>query len=296
MNINISRIYYNAICGALGGVLSWAVIGALPLTATNLLAVFLLDAIKGALVGMLVGAMLGIVDGLFFSRSFNRVLRGVGIGAMVGVIGGAIGLVLGEAIFVFLGGGVLPRTLGWGILGLLVGMGEGIANRRPDKRSYGLIGGLLGGLLGGATYERLSILLRGWGYDRESALSIGGVIGLMLIGACIGSLVGIVEDVLRKARFKVLGGLLEGQPITIPPKREVSIGKADKCDIILPGDADIQQLHAKVMQQNDQFTVLSINGPVQINQGGQWQSVSQVVLANGDEVRLGRTRLRFFKE
>jgi len=296
MSLNISRIYYNTICGALGGWLSWAAIGLLPQNTGDLLMVFVLDAIKGAVVGALIGALLGVVDGLFFSRNIRRVIRGIVTGAIVGMLGGVIGLVLGEAIFVMFGGGLLPRTLGWGVFGLLVGMSEGIANKRPDKRSYGLIGGLMGGLMGGAAYEGASLMLRTRGFDREAALSIGSVIGLIMIGACIGSLIGIVEDVLRKARFKVLWGPLEGQPITIPAKPEVSIGKADRCDIILPGDSDILQSHAKLVQRAGQFTLASAGGLVSVNRGGQWQPIPQVILANGDEVRLGRTRLRFYTD
>jgi len=253
MSIDKQRIYYNALFGALGGLISWLIVGLfLNVDTSQLWMLFLKDALLGATVGICIGEAIGAVDGLTVSRSWRRLSRGVFLGSLLGMVGGLIGLVVGEGIFKWAGGGVWPRAIGWAIFGLLVGTGEGRVQRSKGKTSYGAIGGLLGGLIGGSTYERLSTLLRAITHDREFALTLGSAIGLMILGACIGSLIGLVEDILRTAWLKVMRGRLEGRTFSLT-RKETSLGKADDCDIVLPGDDDIYPRHALVEQTQKTF-------------------------------------------
>jgi len=290
MSIDKQRIYYNAMFGALGGLISWLFIGLfLNIDTSRLLMLFLKDALLGATVGICIGGAIGAVDGVTVSRSWRRLSRGTLLGSVIGLVGGMIGLVIGEVIFKFAGGGVWPRAIGWAIFGFLVGTGEGLSQRSTAKAGYGAMGGLLGGLIGGSTYERLSTLLRAFTHDREFALTVGSAVGLIILGACIGSLIGLVEDILRSAWLKVVVGPLEGRTFTLT-RKETRLGKADDCDVVLPGDDDIYPRHAVIEQTQKTFVLRPLEHPVLVNKQLMGQSH---LLKHGDRIQLGRTQVIF---
>ena len=130
--------------------------------------VYLRDAIIGPLVGVCIGFAVGAADGLLGARSLRRMFRGGQYGAVLGALGGVLGLTIGEFFFNQFHGGVLPRAIGWGLFGMLVGISEGVSQGMPVKVRYGILGGLLGGLIGGSTYECLTAMFRGGG-----ALALG---------------------------------------------------------------------------------------------------------------------------
>lgn len=293
MSIDVLRIYYNALFGALGGLVSWLLIGLfLNFDTSTLFMLFLKDALLGAVVGICIGGAIGSVDGLMVSRSVRRFLRGFFLGGVIGLIGGMIGLVVGEVIFKFAGGGVWPRAIGWAIFGLLVGGSEGRVQQSAVKMSYGAVGGLLGGLIGGSTYERLSTLLRTVTNDRELALTVGSAVGLIILGACIGSLIGLVEDILRTAWVKVMVGRLEGRTFSLT-RQKTSIGRADQCDVVMPGDDGIEAHHLTIEQVQKHFILQPFQNLVLVNQ----QRVEQpYTLQHGDRIQMGKTRLTFNTE
>ncbi len=291
MTLDLKRIYYNAIFGALGGLLSWALVGLLLRPGTGSFLVLLVqDALRGAMVGVCIGAAIGAVDGLT-SYALKKAVRGILMGGIIGLGGGFIGLVMGEIIFELAGGGTWPRAIGWALFGLLVGTSEGIADRAPPKIGYGATGGLLGGLIGGATYERLSLILRALTHNRSLSLTIGGAVGLIILGACIGALIGLVEGILRRAWVKILYGPLEGRSLTLAKEVNV-LGKDDDCDIVLPGDPQVEYHHAEIVQQEGQFVLKAREGPTYLNK----QAVTSHPLQSGDRITLGRTYMTFQTE
>jgi len=287
------RIYYNAVFGALGGLISWAVIGfALRFSTTSLFLLFLKDALLGSVVGVCIGAAIGAVDGLTISRSARKAIRGAFLGGAIGLGAGLLGLVLGEIIFKVAGGGVWPRAVGWALFGLLVGTSEGIANRAPPKSSYGAIGGLLGGLIGGSTYERLSLILRALTHNRDLSLTVGGAVGLIILGACIGSLIGLVEMVLRRAWLKVIYGRLEGRTLTLAKQRNI-LGKADSCDVVIPGDSQVADCHAEIRCERGDFVLEAKASGVFIETAQGKQAVTVSPLQHGDKIQVGKTIMVF---
>jgi len=282
------RIYYNAIVGGLGGLASWLIIGsALRIDTSSLLLLFVKDALLGSVVGICIGGAIGSVDGIL-SRSARRAIRGTVYGAGMGLIGGMLGLVVGELIYKFAHGGVIARSLGWAIFGLLVGTSEGLVNRSPRKSTYGALGGTFGGLIGGSTYERTSVFLLHLTHNRDLSLSVGSGIGLIILGACIGSLVGLVEFVLKKAWLKILNGRLEGREFIIT-KRESTLGKADDCDVVLPGDPQVAHQHAVIRQQHKQFVL--VNKDKECATFVNKQRVTHQPLNHGDRIQIGKTLL-----
>lgn len=292
MTFDKLRIYYNAIFGALGGLASWALIGLiLRFQAQGTFLLFVKDALQGAVVGICIGLALGLVDGLMVSRSAKCAVRGGCLGGAIGLVAGLVGLILGEVIFLIAGGGVWPRAIGWAVFGLLVGTAEGVSNRDARKASYGAVGGLLGGLIGGSTYERTSLLLRGLTHNRDLSLTVGGALGLIILGACIGSLIALAEDILRRAWLKGLKGKLEGRTLTLS-KALSSLGRAETCDIRIPGDPQVADHHADIRQTPQGFVIQARGGQVLVDR----QPVSQQVLQSGNKIQLGQSVLAFFTE
>jgi len=298
MTLDLRRIYTHAMLGGLGGLVGWALtIPTAWLQLTGLVGLLLKDALIGGLAGLAIGATLGTYDGLFASRSFGRLLKGALLGGLIGALGGGLGLALSEIIFIFGGGGVWPRALGWALFGLLVGSAQGISQRSLTKIGYGSVGGLLGGLVGGSTYERLSALLQAMTHNRSLGLSLGGAIGLLVLGAAIGGLIGLVEIVLRTAWLKFTRGKLEGQTITLDPrKKEQILGRADGCAVVIPGDPDVQLLHAAVLQEGSSFVIEPREGPVLVSGPQGYAPVEHHILRHQDRVQLGKTRFIFSSE
>jgi hypothetical protein len=303
MSFDFRRIYLHTVLGALGGLLGWAL--TIPLAWLQLgstAGLFLKDALIGALVGLAVGAALGAYDGLFASRSAKRLLKGLLLGGLVGLVGGTLGLIFGEIVFLLGGGGVWPRALGWALFGALVGSSQGISQLSLAKVGYGVLGGLLGGLIGGSTYERLSVLLQ-MITSRELGLSVGGAIGLTVLGVFIGGLVGLVEIFLRTAWLWCARGLLEGQTITLDPRRkEQVLGVADDCDVVVPGDPDVLQHHAVILRKGSKLVIEPRDGPVLVRVARVVRSAREYVPVDGhtlnheDRFQLGKTRFTFLSE
>lgn len=294
MTLDKLRIYYNAIIGGMGGLIGWALITLFLRFSTESMAMlFLKDALLGALVGASIGAAVGSAEQLTGSFAFQKIRQAVFASGGIGMVAGMVGLVIGEVIFLVAGGGVWPRAIGWALFGALLGAGQGRVTGMPSKGIFGALGGALGGLIGGSTYERLSLLLRGLGMDREIALTVGGAIGLIILGACIGALIGLVEDILRRAWLRFSHGPLEGQTRTLDSGRSTTLGRADKCTIVLSRDPDVAPVHAEISTQGQEFIIAAREGSVLLRDGNSQTQIHQHRLRPGDTIQMGRTRFTF---
>ena len=121
-----------------------------------------------------------------------------------------------------------------------------------------------------------------------SALSL-----LVILGACLGSLIALTLVVVRDAWFRVLGGRLEGREVLVG-KRHLTVGASDACDVYLPGDAAVAQQHATVDRgkQGYVFTVDPAASPIMLNQQPLAPGAS-IVLQGGEHLRIGTTPLIF---
>ena len=88
---------------------------------------------------------------------------------------------------------LLLRTLSWGVMGLLIGMGQGLAyNTREDFRACAL-GGLAGGLAGGALFNPVSELaVLGSGLSARAVADV-------IVGATIGGSMRIAQTTLAES-------------------------------------------------------------------------------------------------
>jgi hypothetical protein len=191
----LTRIYFNAVFGALGGLLGWMLFGVFgdknPTQEPGFL--FLTQEqtnwlLGGALIGGLIGYFVVSVEAIR-DRSLIRFVRLASYGIVLGVIGGALGMLIAEGLhqrlIAWLGRyfvvEVIARGLAWSILGMAIGMSEGIAARSLGKFSYGLLGGTLGGFVGGCLFRVL------YGDPTAAPASPAWTaLGLVIMGACIG--------------------------------------------------------------------------------------------------------------
>jgi hypothetical protein len=305
------QIYYNAVFGGLGGLLAWLLLGQVGTQTWN---IWLETAFLGAGIGMLIGAAIGLVEGAVVKRSPMQAISGFLLGGAVGLVSGLGGLLIGEGVFLLFQGGLVARALGFMLLGLSLGLGEGFAGRarlqrtvftgvgpsqqsiQANKRaSYGAIGGTLAGLIGGLLYEGLTqVFLQ----DSAKAQVVLGGIGLILIGACLGGIIPLSVEVIARVAGRgtlvVVNGRKQGLERSVVDA--LTLGSYDGCDIYLPGDSGIDGKHATVYKGGSGFFVRNVSKSgfaVHIGSVSLMPNMPDHQLRPNDQIVLGQTAIRF---
>jgi len=191
------KAYYYAVLGAMGGLFGWQITGTLGFVGGQ--NVYLSDALLGGVIGLCVGLLIGLTEGLL-TRSPVRALRAGLISGLIGLVAGAAGLPLGEWVFQLSGGEILGRALGWATFGVLVGLAEGITG--GTQMYKGALGGVVGGAIGGIILE----LAKGTLHDPL----LGKALGLVLLGASVGTFIALIVVLLSRAWLEVKSGKLQG--------------------------------------------------------------------------------------
>lgn len=289
------RIYFNAVYGGLGGLLAWLIygIGGRPASSEGerLEETILSGVIIGGIIGYFVVSVEAILD-----RSPVRFSRLASYGLVLGAIGGAVGMLVGDYVNYWLShwlSGVffemLKRGLGWLVLGMAIGMSEGIAARSLGKFSYGTLGGALGGLVGGGLFG----LFYSLAIQHLGTTYWWGAVGLVITGACIGSLSALVQAVFQPACVKVLRGWQEGREYPLDKIRTL-LGRDEHADIALFRDMKIEKRHAYIERLGSQRFVLINNGaPPEYTRVNEQPVADRQELQDGDRIQLGQVVLRF---
>ena len=119
----------------------------------------------------------------------------------------------------------------------------------------------------------------------------GLTIGLVILGLCIGLLIGLAQVFLKEAWLKVESGFRAGREVMLS-KDETTIGRAESCDIGLFGDNAVERTHARIQLKNNQYVLADAETP-----GGTFLNDKPVrkptPLRNGDAIRVGNSVLRF---
>ena len=292
------RIYFNAVCGGLGGLLGWMLFGIFfDKTQTGIPQWLLGGGVIGGAIGYLVVSVEALRD-----RSLVRFCHLASYGLILGALGGAVGMTVGELVNALVArwvgsdeggagymiGGAIARGLGWMFLGLAVGVSEGIAARSLGKFSYGALGGTLGGFVGGALW-----FLFYAGAKRHGSTTLAwGALGLVILGACIGSLSALVRGVFQPASVKVLRGWQEGReyPLDKPDNR---LGRDEHADIALFRDMRVEKQHAIIQQDGHRYLLLNTNAPADYTRVNGVAVPNLHELHDGDRIELGHVVLRF---
>jgi hypothetical protein len=254
-----------------------------------------------AVVAGMIGLFLGAADGLVCRIPRRALMCGV-VGLLVGLVGGMISSILagiayaplnalamkqsaGTSALSTMGFGIqlVGRSLAWGLSGLAMGLGQGIALRSTRLLLYGLIGGVVGGLLGGLFFDPIDLILLG--PDKPSA-HWSRLIGFAVIGGTVGAMIGIVELLARDAWLRMTQGPLTGKEFLIF-KDAMNIGSSPRSDIYLFNDPLVAENHAVIRATGDacEIEARQTQQPILINN----RSVTRARLRPGDTVTIGRT-------
>jgi hypothetical protein len=291
-------IYYCAMCGGCSAFAGWAV--GRPLNPATALAK---DGIEGMFVGLFIALGLSLVDALWnlslkqFGQVFLRVFVAVVVGCVGGLMGGLLAHLLVSAWRPL-------EIIGWTFTGFLVGTSIGVFEilssliRQQDmsgsrrKLLNGMLGGTVGGLLGGVLHLVLLSAWKGLFADKDDrSLWSPSSMGFVALGLCIGLLIGLAQVIFKEAWIKVESGFRAGRE-KILAKGEITIGRAESCDIGLFGDNAIERLHARILKKGHDYYLLDAgtatgtflnNRPV----------TRPELLHTGDAIRVGNCVLRF---
>jgi hypothetical protein len=225
------------------------------------------------------------------AAGLQRLVRAL-VCLVTGFVGGLVGGLIGEFLHTRLS---FPVFFGWILVGVAVGASIGIfdllralANseelRRPLRKTLnGVLGGFLGGFVGGVPFGFLLMA--------ESLPRSGLAIGLVILGLCIGLLIGLAQVILREAWVRVEAGFRPGRELMLS-KDETTIGRAEGSDILLLGDNGIERSHARIVLRNDRYLLLDED-----TAGGTYLNDEPIgkptPLRSGDTIRVGNSVLRF---
>jgi Inner membrane component of T3SS, cytoplasmic domain len=302
------RIYFNAVFGALGGLLGWMLFGVFgdPNSPADSPTPQLL--LGGALIGGIIGFFVVSVEAIR-DRSLVRFCRLASYGVILGAVGGALGMVIGDWVNFALvsklgagragGAGVLhllgamfARGLGWMFLGIAVGLSEGIAARSLGKLSYGTLGGAIGGFVGGCLFGLVYLKTLDKGIADRLTTSLWGAFGLVILGACIGSLSALVQAMFQPASLRVVRGWQEGREYALLKPANL-LGRDEHADIALFRDMNVEKKHAIIERNENRYVLVNQHSPPEQTRVNEEPVASRRPLNDGDRIQLGNIILRF---
>ncbi len=231
------------------------------------------------------------------NAQWKQLLKRVGSGLVAGGIGGAIGGALGDFLYATASvrdvlGEVLSRSVGWMMMGAGIGVVEGLYERSPAKLRNGLLGGAVGGLLGGFILEKGSSLISA-GF-RASSMSSAAT-AFVILGICIGVLIGLVKVALKEAWLTVRDGYRPGRQLILA-EASVLLGRAEYATLPFMGrvDADEVELeHAHIIRQSGgQFLLVDNNSRTGVRVNNVRVNGS-VILKQGDTIKIGVNSIEF---
>ncbi len=253
--------------------------------------------VLGAATGAAYGICFGAGEGIS-SRIRIRILTGMLLGAASGCVGGAVGMLVGQAALWLTGdvilrsrgdfrSAVLPvsRAIGWAVLGLFVGAGEGIRAASPRKIVVGVFGGLIGGLAGGLALEGARLL--------DPAVTWWRLGGFVLMGLGVAFFYALIERGMSLGVLRVLTGPLKGKEYLLNQPR-LRLGRARRNEIALPPYDDLAPVQARIRITGGEpmLTNLEPGVPLLVNE----RRVETCKLRLGDVIRLGSARLLYRHE
>lgn len=275
-------VYYSAVIGGWAAFVGWF-LSELFLQGGSSAGGSIQVALIGGLVGAAIGAGLNMVAGMA-NGQWKQLLLRTGPGLIGGGLGGTLGGLAGNILFMI---GV-PRAFGWCLMGLGIGVIEGLYERSPGKIRNGLIGGGLGGLLGGVLFNPIMEMIGSASGMSSRATSF------VILGMCIGVLIGLVQVVMKDAWLTVLDGYRAGRQLILS-QPVTTLGRAEHLPLPFLGtmSQDLELEHARLTRQpNGSFLLADNQTRLGTRLNGQ-PIQSTVVLKDGDVIKLGTNFIRF---
>jgi hypothetical protein len=300
-------IYYCAVCGGWAALVGWLLGRGLLAPLSEDTSAVAKAMLQGLSLGLTVALALGFVDILWSTggRQMSQALLKGAVIAAIGCVGGLLGAAVGQEL-VSLTGLEFLFPLGWVLTGALIGASVGlydlvmqrggaISAGTRRKLVNGLLGGLLGGVLGSVFYGAMDFVLPRLValVTRRPAEELTSTVawGFVAVGLCIGLFIGLAQVILKEAWLKVEQGFRAGRELILT-KDEITIGRAEGCDVGLFGDNTVERTHARIERKNERYVLADAgtSGGTFLND----QALKQpMALRDGDLIRVGKSVLRF---
>ena len=241
------------------------------------------------LIAMIVSLGLAIAEPVVSQNKRAIIINGT-LGVGLGCLGGFLVSLFVNDIYHFLGGGgddsgfvqqMFARGVGWSVLGLFVAIAPGLIMRSWKKFGLGLAGGAIGGLLGGVLFDLICSLT---GSDIPARCF--NIIGLGL-GAAVAT--ALLENLAKQGWLRVATGVITGKQFILY-RNPTIIGSSPRSEIYLFKDPSVAAKHAAINGIGGKFILTALGGATVVING---QAVSQQVLKNGDQIRIGNTIFLF---
>ena len=172
------------------------------------------------------------------------------------------------------------------MIGVAVGVTEGIFDRNLKKIGDGAVGGVIGGFLAGLLFVAVSLVTR-------SAMS-SRAFAFVLLGLFIGVFIGLAQVILKEAWLTVEAGFRPGRQMILGSEL-VTMGTSEKSSLIFIayGAKGVEPTHLRITKQNDGRYLLEDN---QSRTGTlvNGQPISgATLLSDGDAIQFGVNVVRF---
>jgi pSer/pThr/pTyr-binding forkhead associated (FHA) protein len=222
---------------------------------------------RNFLMGFVVCAILAIPENYYSDLAFTAILSAGGWG--VGQPGSMLYLILG-------------RLVGWTLMGLMLGVGVGLASLSPKNIVKGAAGGWVGGFVGGVSFDLVGTLSNTGLFSR--------LIGLSLIGLMIGLFIGLVQELTKSAWLVSEAGRLKGRQFRLEGATAM-IGRAEENAVGLFGDPGVQPRHAVIERRSTGYALKNL--AVQEGTFVNGQRIETAELNDGDRIRISNYELSF---
>ncbi len=280
------QIYLCGVSGALAGLLAWLLIG--WTSAARWQNLWLSSAFVGAGTGGLIAAALAFTRGYVEQWGRRRLWPAALSCLAFGSAAGATGLLIGQAMFLWIGGEWLGRGLGWIILSLLIGLGQAVGDASVRRCLVGSVGGFISGLFSGLVYEGLTqVFLPYSGTAQVWASSIG----LMTVGGFLASGIPLAETLAARGVLVVLSGQRNGAEYPILDR--LLVGTSESCRVLIPDDPDVEPEQLLLQAHSRGVRIANVGrSRAAIVNGGDLPPGDTASCPSGTLIRAGKTELR----
>jgi pSer/pThr/pTyr-binding forkhead associated (FHA) protein len=219
------------------------------------------------LIGFVVCAILAIPENYYSDLAFTAILSagGWGVGQP------------GSMFYLFLG-----RVIGWTLMGLMLGVGVGLASLSPRNIVKGAAGGWVGGFVGGISFDLVGSL--------SNTGLLSRFLGLSLIGLMIGLFIGLVQELTKSAWLVSEAGRIKGRQFRLEGTTAM-IGRAEENAVGLFGDPGVQPRHAVIERRATGYALKNL--AVQEGTFVNGQRIETTELHDGDRIRIGNYEVSF---
>jgi pSer/pThr/pTyr-binding forkhead associated (FHA) protein len=177
---------------------------------------------------------------------------------------------------------VAARTVGWTLMGMMLGVGVGLSTLSLRNVLKGAAGGWVGGFVGGLLFDLIGLL-------SQSGL-LSRFVTLSAIGLSIGLFIGLVQELTKAAWLAVEAGRLRGRQYRIEGAT-ATIGRAEENPVGLFGDAGVQPRHAVISRQGGNYSIRNL--AVQEGTFVNGNRIETVPLHDGDRIRISNYEMSF---